>query len=63
MKIFSQWRAVARRWVPALPGAFAGTIPAAFSVRLHVWRCRGRRDLGIGPADAWREASKGFWQC
>jgi len=21
------------------------------------------RDLGIGPAEAWHEASKGFWEC
>jgi uncharacterized protein YjiS (DUF1127 family) len=76
MKIFSKRRAVARTWVPAPPGAFAGMIPAAFRTRLHERRCRSRgcrdlaemdpatlQDLGIGPADAWREASKGFWQC
>ncbi|HEY6336208.1 MAG TPA: DUF1127 domain-containing protein [Alphaproteobacteria bacterium] len=76
MTIFSQWRTVAGRWVPALPSVLVGTIPAAFSNRLHEWRCRSRgrrdlaemdaatlQDLGIAPADAWREASKGFWQC
>ena len=76
MRIFSQWCTVARGWVPALPSGFAGTIPAAFRTRLHEWRCRSRgrrdraemdaatlQDLGVGPADAWREASKRFWQC
>ena len=57
-------------------GAFMPIGFAAIGACVREWyrRYRGRRelekldramlqDLGIGPADAWREASKRFWKC